>query len=348
MMRDIKTLVRPNVLALTPYSSARDEFKETEASMIFLDANENPVENRLNRYPDPQQRALKSAIAKVRSVTDGQILLGNGSDEVLDLIIRAFCEPNTDNVITLPPTYGMYSVLAAVNAVEERRVQLTSDFQPDLDGIAQKTDENSKILFLCSPNNPTGNLFSVEEITTLLHTFTGLVVVDEAYIDFCAEASWIEKLEEYPNLIIVQTFSKAHGLAGIRLGACFASKEIIAVLNKIKAPYNVNTLTQDKAAENLASDIQLKSSISEIIAEREKLSRELNAISFVQKVYESDANFLLFEVDNADRRYQQLIERGIVVRNRSKQPLCQNCLRITVGTAVENEIVINTLKTLNR
>ncbi len=247
MSFDINNLVRKNIQTMKPYSSARDEFKDFDQEMIFLDANENPFENGVNRYPDPQQKTVKSALAELKKVNQNQILLGNGSDEVLDLLFRAFCEPNRDNVITLPPTYGMYGVLANLNAVENREVVLNNNFQPDVTSILEAVDQNSKMIFLCSPNNPTGNTFAEETISNLLEKFKGLVVLDEAYIDFSDKESWLQKIDKYPNLVITQTLSKAYGMAGIRLGILYASAPIIAVLNKIKPPYNVNELTQQKA-----------------------------------------------------------------------------------------------------
>ena len=260
---DINSLVRENVKAMKPYSSARDEFEDFDtADMIFLDANENPFENGVNRYPDPQQASVKSVLANQNGVAKNQILLGNGSDEVLDLLFRAFCEPKIDNVITLPPTYGMYGVLANLNAVENREVLLSNDFQPQLEEIMKAVNKNTKMIFLCSPNNPTGNTFSEESVQYLLNNFNGLVVIDEAYIDFTDKDSWIQKINTYPNLIITQTLSKAYGLAGIRLGICYASAVIIAVLNKIKPPYNVNELTQQRALDRLANPNKIKEEIT--------------------------------------------------------------------------------------
>ncbi|WP_424493456.1 histidinol-phosphate transaminase [Salinimicrobium sp. GXAS 041] len=343
---NINTLIRENVNRLKPYSSARDEFTAEDRKMVFLDANENPFENGVNRYPDPQQNRLKQELAKQKNVNPSQILLGNGSDEVLDLIFRAFCEPKKDNIITLPPTYGMYKVLANVNDVEEREVLLTSNFQPDAAQIFEKVDDKTKIIFLCSPNNPTGNSFSETAVTELLQKFNGLVVIDEAYIDFSEEKSWLEKLEQFPNLVITQTLSKAYGLAGIRLGICYASQEIIQILNKIKPPYNINELTQQRALERLKDVDAVKSEIAHLLGQRELLDEELCKISFVEEVYPSDANFILVKVDDATTRYQQLLEQGIVIRNRTTQPLCENSLRFTVGTAMENEILLNALKNL--
>ncbi|MBP6425271.1 MAG: histidinol-phosphate transaminase [Flavobacterium sp.] len=345
---DINSLVRENVKAMKPYSSARDEFEDFDtAEMIFLDANENPFENGVNRYPDPQQASVKSVLAAQNGVDKNQILLGNGSDEVLDLLFRAFCEPKIDNVITLPPTYGMYGVLANLNAIENREVLLSTDFQPQLDAIMKVVDTNSKMIFLCSPNNPTGNSFSEENVDYLLDNFNGLVVIDEAYIDFSDKASWIQKINAYPNLIITQTLSKAYGLAGIRLGICYASADIISVLNKIKPPYNVNELTQKRALERLANPTQIKEEIYSIIAQREQLLKVLNEVNFVSNIYPTEANFILIKVDNANQRYDELIAKGIVIRNRTTQPLCENTLRLTIGTEEENQKLIAALKSLN-
>lgn len=345
---DLNNLVRENVKQMKPYSSARDEFEDFDtADMIFLDANENPFENGVNRYPDPQQMSVKEVLAKQKFVKTNQILLGNGSDEVLDLLFRAFCEPKIDNVITLPPTYGMYGVLANINAVENKEVLLSDDFQPQIERIMEAIDENTKIIFLCSPNNPTGNSFSDESVAYLLQNFKGLVVIDEAYIDFSEKDSWRNELDEYPNLIITQTLSKAYGLAGIRLGICYASAEIISVLNKIKPPYNVNELTQKRALERLEDKDKIKAEIESIITQREELLKVLLDIKFVEKIYPTEANFILVKVDDANKRYDELIAKGIVIRNRTTQPLCENTLRFTVGTAEENMKLIVALKELN-
>ncbi|MBG6188776.1 histidinol-phosphate transaminase [Flavobacterium sp. CAN_S2] len=344
---DINNLVRENVKQMKPYSSARDEFEDFDtADMIFLDANENPFENGVNRYPDPQQMSVKEVLAKQRKVKTNQILLGNGSDEVLDLLFRAFCEPKRDNVITLPPTYGMYGVLANINAVENKEILLSEDFQPQIEKIMEAVDENTKIIFLCSPNNPTGNSFSDESVAYLLQNFKGLVVIDEAYIDFSKKDSWINELDEYPNLVITQTLSKAYGLAGIRLGICYASTEVISVLNKIKPPYNVNELTQKRALERLDNPEKIKFEIDSIITQREELLKVLLDIEFVEKIYPTEANFILVKVDDANNRYDELIAKGIVIRNRTTQPLCDNCLRFTVGTEQENMKLIEVLKQL--
>lgn len=343
---NLNKLVRQSIKALKPYASARDEYKGTATDMIFLDANENPFDSKYNRYPDPQQDTVKHILSQQKGVSKANMLLGNGSDEVLDLIFRAFCNPNIDNVITLPPTYGMYEVLANINAVDVVKIQLTEGFQPNVEQILETQNNNSKLLFLCSPNNPTANSFASEKVEQLIKEFRGVVVIDEAYIDFSSEASWLSRLEEFPNVIITQTLSKAYGMAGIRLGICYASEEIIRILNKIKPPYNVNTLTQDKAIECLLDSNTIELDVKRIISDRALLVNELSKIDFIETIYPSDTNFLLVKVDNANKRYQQLLEHGIVARNRTNQPLCDNCLRFTVGTFMENEELIMTLKTL--
>ena len=344
---NINNLVRENVKLMKPYSSARDEFEDFDtADMIFLDANENPFENGVNRYPDPQQMSVKAVLADQKNIKTNQILLGNGSDEVLDLLFRAFCEPKVDNVITLPPTYGMYGVLANINAVENREVLLSEDFQPQTDKILSSIDDKTKIIFLCSPNNPTGNTFLDESVVYLLQQFKGLVVIDEAYIDFSKKESWMNELDEYPNLVITQTLSKAYGLAGIRLGICYGSSEIISVLNKIKPPYNVNELTQKRALKRLEDREKINDEIHSIIGQREELLKVLLNIKFVEKIYPTEANFILIKVDDANKRYKELIAKGIVIRNRTTQPLCDNCLRLTIGTEEENTKLIEVLNQL--
>ncbi len=341
---DINNLIRENVKSMKPYSSARDEFKDFDtANMIFLDANENPFQNGVNRYPDPQQSSVKSVLATQRNVNPNQILLGNGSDEVLDLLFRAFCEPKVDNIISLPPTYGMYGVLANINAVENKEVLLSTDFQPQVELILETVDNNTKIIFLCSPNNPTGNSFSDESVLKLLENFKGLIVIDEAYIDFSEKKSWLAKINEYPNLVITQTLSKAYGLAGIRLGICYGSAEVISVLNKIKPPYNVNELTQVRALERLRNPDKIKSEIASIIEQREKLLKVLLDVNFVEKSYPTEANFILIKVDDANKRYDELIAKGIVIRNRTTQALCKNTLRLTIGTEEENRKLMEAL-----
>lgn len=343
---NINNLVRPNVAGLKPYSSARDEYQSTGSEMVFLDANENPFQTDVNRYPDPQQRSLKTELAKIKNVSTEHILLGNGSDEVLDLLFRAFCEPGEDNVITLPPTYGMYKVLANINNIENREVLLNSDFEPNVEKILNSVDQNTKMIFLCSPNNPTGNSFSEEKIIYILENFNGLVVIDEAYIDFSNKESWLNKLKEYPNLVITQTLSKAFGMAGIRLGICYASVEIIQILNKIKPPYNVNELTQLRALDRVLNKQCVDLEIADLLKQRTVLGEALVEVNFIEKIYPSDANFILVKVDDANKRYDQLLEKGIVIRNRTTQPLCENTLRFTVGTGEENKKLIEALKNI--
>jgi histidinol-phosphate aminotransferase len=345
---NINNLTRENIKSLKPYSSARDDYKDaTSKEMVFLDANENPFENGVNRYPDPHQHNVKKMLSKIKGINKENIFLGNGSDEVLDLIIRAFCEPNQDNLITLPPTYGMYAVLADINAIENRKVLLDNDFQPIVNQILDQADTNSKILFLCSPNNPTGNSMHTRSIEKLLLKFNGLVIIDEAYIDFSEEKSWLARLEEFPNLIVAQTLSKAYALAGIRIGACYASREIITILNTIKPPYNVNELSQQRAISKLQKMDEIKNEVAQLISERKRLKKELECcVSYIEKVYPSDGNFLLIKVDDATVRYNQLLEYGIVIRNRTTEPLCNNCLRISVGVCEENQRLIRALKSI--
>ncbi|XCF05067.1 histidinol-phosphate transaminase [Tamlana crocina] len=343
---NLQNIIRENVKAMKAYSSARDEYVSDGSKMIFLDANENPFETGINRYPDPLQRRLKAVLAEQKNVSEDQILLGNGSDEVLDLLFRAFCDPKIDNIITLPPTYGMYTVLANLNEIEERKVELNVDFQPDVDAILKAIDNNSKLLFICSPNNPTGNVIASEKIKTLLEKFNGLVVIDEAYIDFSNQESWISELSNYPNLIVTQTLSKAYGLAGVRLGLCYASAEIVSVLNKIKPPYNVNELTQKRALERVSDLDAVSSEVNSVLNERAKLIEALKTISFVETIFPTEANFVLARVDDATKRYNELLKKGIVIRNRTTQPLCENTLRFTVGTTNENEELIKALKEL--
>ena len=338
---EIKDLIRENIKSLEAYSSARDEFKAMSSEFVFIDANENPFDTGLNRYPDPQQNLVKEALSKLKGISKEQILLGNGSDEVLDLIFRVFCEPREDNVIVLPPTYGMYEVLANTNAIELVKIPLVENFQPNVKEIVKVQDAKTKVLFLCSPNNPTANSFDASSIETLIKEFNGIVVIDEAYIDFSIEDSWLGRLGEFPNLIVTQTLSKAYGLAAIRMGICYASKEIISILNKIKPPYNVNQLTQDVALQSLLNQEKVKNNITAIISERNQLIRDLQNVEIVEKVYSSDANFLLVQVDDANLRYKQLVKLGIIARNRTTQILCDNCLRFTVGTADENKKLIN-------
>ncbi|WP_224490493.1 histidinol-phosphate transaminase [Robertkochia flava] len=343
---ELEKMVRPSVLKLQPYSSARDEFSTGSEEMIFLDANENPFGTPINRYPDPYQKKLKEALATVRGVDPEQILIGNGSDEVLDLLFRVFCEPGEANVITLPPTYGMYEVLAGINNVEVRSVALDENFQPRVDDILNIADENTRILFLCSPNNPTGNLMNASRVKRLLEQFRGLVVIDEAYIDFAQVKSWAKELDVFPNLVIVQTLSKAFALAGARVGYAITSPGIIGFLNKIKPPYNVNQLSQDHALEVLNNPASARALLKSLVVERSYLTQQLEVLPFVKKVFPSEANFLLIRVDDAGKRYTQLLEKGIVVRNRSSLPGCNQTLRITVGTPEENRQLVTILNQL--
>ncbi|RAJ31705.1 histidinol-phosphate transaminase [Pedobacter cryoconitis] len=345
---DIKNLQRENIKTLRPYSTARDEYKG-QAS-VFLDANENsygsPLPENFNRYPDPLQLDLKDALSKIKGVPIENTFLGNGSDEAIDLLFRAFCNPGKDNVIILPPTYGMYEVSANINDVEIRKVNLLPNFQLDLEGIAEAIDANTKLIFICSPNNPTGNSIVRTDIETILANFNGLVVIDEAYINFAKQRTFIQELTEYPHLVVLQTFSKAWGLAGLRLGMAFASSIIIDILNKVKAPYNISQSTQDLALAALQNIGQVNDWIKTTVAEREHLAKLLLDLPLVQKVYPSDANFILVEVADANGTYDALVDRGIIVRNRAKVTLCEGCLRITVGTPAENEILISALKSL--
>tara|TARA_B110000967_G_C18886109_1_gene564077 strand:- start:378 stop:1415 length:1038 start_codon:yes stop_codon:yes gene_type:complete len=343
---NLDKLLRSTVKNMKPYSSARDEYKNLQADMVFLDANENPFDTFLNRYPDPQQTHLKEIISKQNNVSTDQILLGNGSDEVLDLVFRAFCEPNQDSILTLPPTYGMYEVLANLNAVENIQVPLSQEFQLEIDAIAAAIKPNTKLLFICSPNNPSGNTMNQSAIERLLNGFKGLVIIDEAYIDFTNELSWTHALSTYPNLIVTQTLSKAYGLAGIRLGICYASKEIISVLNKIKPPYNINSLTQMAAIKALENREVVDTQIETLLKERNSLINAFKLVPFITKIYPSEANFILIKVDDANKRYDELIKNGVVVRNRSSQLHCDNCLRITVGTPYENTQLLTLLNSL--
>lgn len=341
-MKTLQELVRPNIWQLKPYSSARDEY-HGDAS-VFLDANENPYNVPYNRYPDPMQLNVKDKIAFVKSVKRDCILLGNGSDEPIDLMLRAFCDPGTDNVVAIDPTYGMYQVAADINNVEYRKVKLSDNFEMDADAVLAATDAHTKLIFLCSPNNPTGNELDRNEIYKILHSFDGIVIVDEAYIDFSSSPSLSVDLETFPNLVILQTFSKAWGSAGIRLGMAFASREIIAILNKIKYPYNINLLTQKQALLMLDGAETVKDWVTILLKERSRLVDELKVLPCVRKVYPSDANFVLLRVDNANATYDYLVNKGVIVRNRNTVSLCRDCLRITVGTPEENKILIDALK----
>ena len=345
-LQGIQGLLRENIRKLIPYSSARDEFKG-EAS-VYLDANENsfgsPLNTQFNRYPDPLQLAVKKRISEIKGVPPQNIFLGNGSDEAIDILFRAFCRPGIDNVITLPPTYGMYEVSANINDVAVKKVRLTEDYQLDLEAIAEAIDENTKLIFICSPNNPTANSIYREDIETILANFKGLVVIDEAYINYSRQKTFIQELTEYSNLVILQTLSKAWGLAGLRVGMAFASEEIIEVFNKVKPPYNINEASQQLALEALHNIDEVNGWIRETVHQREKLTAELASLPVVVKIFPSDANFILAKTTDAAGIYQFLVDHGIIVRDRSKVELCVGSLRITVGTPEENALLIETLK----
>ncbi len=342
---DLTNLLRENIRNLVPYSSARDEFKGEAA--VLLDANENafgsPLDGNYNRYPDPLQYQLKLKLSGIKGVPARNIFLGNGSDEAIDILFRAFCRPGIDNVILVPPTYGMYEVSANINDVATKKVNLTTDFQLDLEGIAEAIDTHTRMIFLCSPNNPTGNSLRREDVETVLANFNGLVVIDEAYINYSRQKTFIQELTEYSNLVVLQTLSKAWGLAGLRLGMAFASEEIIEVFNKIKPPYNVNQATQELAWKALDQVEIVNTWIRETVAERDKLSAKLLAMEFVHHVYPSDANFILVKTSEPRKIYEYLVEQSIIVRDRSKVALCAGCLRITVGTPDENNALVAAL-----
>lgn len=338
---DLNTILRENVKKLVPYSSARDEF--TGKGSVFLDANENPFENGVNRYPDPLQRSLKDRLSELKSIASENMILGNGSDEVIDLLFRAFCEPNKDNVIICTPTYGMYEVAAGINAVEIKEVSLDNNFQPNVEEVLSATDAQTKMLFLCSPNNPTANVMEADRVVDLLDKFSGIVIVDEAYVDFAPEKSFADKLAAYPNLVILQTLSKAWGMAGIRLGIGMASIDIVGYLNRIKPPYNVNGLSQNMALDLLKNEDSYNKQVDCIIKEREKLSDFLNSLTCVNEVFQSDANFLLVRVNDARGMYDFLLNEEIIIRDRSKIESLEGCVRISIGTSTENEILKETL-----
>lgn len=338
---ELQQLVRKNILDLKAYSSARNEFKG-EAS-VFLDANENPLSGPYNRYPDPLQWKLKEKISRIKHVDTEKIFLGNGSDEPIDLVIRIFCEPAVDNIVSIDPTYGMYKVCADINNVEYRQVLLNDDYTLDAERLLSATDKHTKVIFLCSPNNPTGNLLDKEKICEILTAFKGIVVLDEAYIDFSEADSWLPELDEYPNLIILQTLSKAWGMAAVRLGMAFASPDIIGFFNKVKYPYNINILTQNYVANELDKVKEKNEWVDVLIAQRDLLEEELARLPFVEKVFSSDANFILVKVGDANPIYNKLVEKGIIVRNRNSVSLCLGCLRITVGTEEENKKLMEEL-----
>ncbi|MCR9099510.1 MAG: histidinol-phosphate transaminase [bacterium] len=338
----IQNLVRPNIRRLTPYSSARSEFKGK--AEVFLDANESPYDTGYNRYPDPLQWKLKQAISSLKGIAQEHIFLGNGSDEAIDLLLRIFCEPGADHIITLPPTYGMYRVSADISDVAVKEIPLQPGlFQPDTDAVLAAADAHSKLLFICSPNNPTGNSIRPELIRELAKGFPGIVVVDEAYIDFSAQESAIRLLPEHPNLVVLQTFSKAWGMAGIRLGMAFASEEIIGYFNKVKPPYNINQLTQEAALKALDGQEAQVAQVQQLLGQRTLLQQYLGGLPFVERIYPSDANFLLVKVEDPASTYNYLVDRGIIVRDRSRVALCEGCLRITVGTPEENERLFRAL-----
>lgn len=344
---DVSQWARPEMLALKPYTSARDTFTATEGEWTFLDANENPNPTTVNRYPDPNQSELKKVIATLRGCNEAQLLIGNGSDEVLDLIFRAFCTPYKDEIVIMPPTYGMYKVLANINSVGLIEIPLDADFQLQPQKILAAVSANTKALFFCSPNNPSGNAFRDTDIQLLLDNFSGIIVIDEAYIDFTDLPSWSNKLADYPNLIVTQTLSKAFGLAGLRLGIAMANPEIITLLKHIKPPYNINALSQQHAIEALSDTEKLSVQIAESISERDKLAQALTAFPWVKYIFPSDANFLLVRVDNASKRYSELLAKHIVARDRSSQENCENCIRISVGTPQENKKLITACKSLS-
>lgn len=341
-MFDINTLLRKNIRSLVPYSSARDEYKGEEA--VFLDANENPFNSPYNRYPDPQQVKLKNCISGMKNIPAEKIFLGNGSDEAIDLLIRAFCDPGVDNIISIKPTYGMYKVCSDINQVEFREAFLKSDFQADTQALLNLANDHSKLLFLCSPNNPTSNSLDRNDILLLINRFSGLVILDEAYIDFSASGSLVSELASYPNLVILQTFSKAWGMAGIRLGMAFASPEIIRILNHIKYPYNINVLTQRMALDHLGNSGSKDKWIKTILDQRNWLQKKLIQFPMVRNILPSDANFLMVRFDNPQEVFSFLIGKKIIVRDRSKVALCEGYLRITIGSPEENEILIEALK----
>jgi histidinol-phosphate aminotransferase len=341
---NLQNIVRKNIWNLKPYSTARNEFKGEAA--VFLDANENPYNAPYNRYPDPLQWAIKEKISAIKGIDKNNLFLGNGSDEPIDLVYRIFCEPGKDNVVAIDPTYGMYEVCADINDIEYRKVLLDENYQFSADALLKAADKNTKVIWLCSPNNPTGNALNRKEITELITRFENIVVLDEAYIDFSLEPSFLAELKDYPNLIILQTFSKAWGSAAIRLGMAFAQKEIIDIFNKIKYPYNINLLTQKQALELLNDPGRVKRWITELIDERGKMKNKLLQLPFIKKIYPSDANFLLVKVNDANSVYEYLVKKGIIVRNRNSVSLCQGGLRITIGTPEENSTLLRELEAM--
>lgn len=343
---NLEKLVRPNIWNLKPYSSARNEF--TGKASVYLDANENPYNIPFNRYPDPLQWKVKEEISRMKGIDKDCIMLGGaGSDEPIDLAYRIFCEPAKDNVVAIDPTYGIYQVAADINNVEYRKVKLNDRFDFSAGDLLQKADKHTKLIFLCSPNNPTGNSLNRDEIIRTIENFHGIVILDEAYIDFSSRPSILEEPNRFPNLIVLQTFSKAWGSAGVRLGMAFAAPEIISLFNKVKYPYNVSRLTQDYALKVLSDAGEVRKWVRILLEERDNLCRQLSETACVEKIYPTDANFILVKVSDATGIYQYLVKKGIILRNRSSVTLCSNCLRITVGTPAENRILIDALKELN-
>lgn len=342
----LDNLVRKNIKKMTPYSSARHEF--SGQASVFLDANENsfgsPLSDHFNRYPDPLQLPLKEKLSKIKGVPPQNIFLGNGSDEAIDLLFRIFCEPGKDHVIICPPTYGMYEVSAEINNIHIKKISLSKSFQLNIEAIEEAIDPFTKLIFICSPNNPTGNSINRADVEIILNNFSGIVIIDEAYINYAKQKTFIPELTEYPNLVVLQTLSKAWGLAGLRLGMAFASQVIIELMNNVKYPYNINTATQQLVLEALNNIDWVNEHVIETVIEREKLKHELLQLSFTEEVYPSDANFLLIKMKNASGIYSGLVEKGIIVRDRSKVILCDNCLRITIGTAAENNLLTEALK----
>lgn len=340
-MKTLQELIRPNIWSLAPYSCARNEF--TGEASVFLDANENPYNQPFNRYPDPLQLQLKEKIAALKGVRPTQIMLGVGSDEPIDLIFRIFCEPSKDNVVAINPTYGMYGVCADINNVEYKQVNLNADFTLDAAKVLKACDKDTKVIFLCSPNNPTGNSLVRTEIEKIVTSFEGIVVIDEAYIDFSNEPSWLASLNAYPNIIVLQTFSKAWGMAALRCGMAFASEDIIAFFNKVKYPYNLNLLTQEAVLKQVEAVEQKNKWVETLLAERSKMIANLQNLPLVKHIYPTDANFVLAKVDDANKTYNYLVNKGIIVRNRNSVTLCQGCLRITIGTPQENQELLTAL-----
>lgn len=339
-MKQIEHLIRPNIRQLCPYSTARDEYQGKIG--VFLDANESPYPTGWNRYPDPRQKDLKERIAPLKGVDPSEIFLGNGSDEAIDLVFRIFCEPGRDNVVAISPSYGMYTVSAAINDIEVRSVQLREDFSLPSEELLAACDSHTKVIFLCSPNNPSGNAFSNAEVFGILDRFDGIVVVDEAYIDFCSVPSLLGSIGEYPNLIVLQTFSKARGMAALRLGMAFAAKRTIDLMSMVKYPYNINKATQDIALKALESPVD--DQVAEIVSERARVAREFETIPCIRKVYPSEANFILIKVDDACGLYDHLLADGVIVRNRTKVAGCEGCLRITIGLKEENDRMLESIK----